>query len=62
MLWYQDDHSLILVGDAVRPEFIGENIRKFTWFLILFPYLWLPFGVIGAAIGRAGRARLSRAQ
>ena len=60
VLWYRDDESLILAGDAVKPEFIGENIRNFTWFLILFPFLWMPFGVIGAAIGRAGRARLSR--
>jgi hypothetical protein len=59
VLWYQDDSSLILAGDAVGPEFIGENIRNFTWFLILFPYFWMPFGVIGAAIGRAGRAGLS---
>jgi hypothetical protein len=62
VLWYQDDQSLILAGDAVRPAFIGENIRNFTWLLILFPYFWMPFGVIGAAIGRAGQARLSGAR
>jgi hypothetical protein len=61
VLWYQDDESLILAGDAVKPEFIGENIRNFTWFLILFPFFWAPFGVIGAAVGSVGRASLSRA-
>lgn len=50
VLWYRDAASLILAGDAVRFDAVGENIR-----------FWTPFGVIGAAIGRAGRARLSRA-
>jgi len=62
VLWYQDDNSLILAGDAVRPESIGENILYFSWSLVLLPYIWIPFGVIGAAIGRVGQARLSRAR
>jgi hypothetical protein len=59
--WYQADASLILAGDAVPLEAVGENIRNFSGFLILFPFFWTPFGVIGAAIGRAARARLSHA-
>jgi len=58
--WYQADTSLILAGDGVPLDAVGENIRNFTYFLVLLPLFWLPFGVFGAALGRAGRARLSR--
>lgn len=51
--WYRLDSSLIYAGDAVPIEAVGENIRNFTWGLILFPIWWLPFGMIGAAIGSA---------
>jgi hypothetical protein len=60
VLWYRAGASLILAGDSVPLDAIGENIRNFTWFL--FPCFWTPFGVIGAALGCAGRARLSRAR
>lgn len=55
--WYRFDASLILAGDAVPVEAVGENLRNLIWVLLLFPFWWLPFGVIGAAIGSA-RARL----
>jgi hypothetical protein len=60
--WYQAGAGLILDGEAIpRDAAVGMNIRNFTGFLVLLPFFWTPFGVIGAAIGRAGRARLSRA-
>lgn len=59
--WYRAGSSLILAGDAIPLDAVGESIRNFTFFLVLLPVFWMPFGVIGAAIGRAGRARLSRA-
>ena len=59
--WYRTTTGLILAGDAVPLNAVGENIQNFSWFLVLFPLFWTPFGVIGAAIGRAARARLSRA-
>ncbi|MGH2688171.1 MAG: hypothetical protein ACRDKW_05120 [Actinomycetota bacterium] len=58
--WYRDGAGLILAGDAAPLDAVGENIRNFTFLLILFPFFWTPFGVIGAEIGRVGRARLGR--
>jgi hypothetical protein len=60
--WYESGSSLIFAGDAVPPDAVGENIRNFTWFLLVFPLFWTPFGVMGAAIGRAVGARRSRAR
>ncbi|HEX7277917.1 MAG TPA: hypothetical protein VF244_11125, partial [Acidimicrobiales bacterium] len=51
--WYQAGSSLILAGDSVPLDAVGENIRNFTLLLVLLPYFWMPFGVLGAAIGRA---------
>lgn len=51
--WYQLESSLILAGDRIPLAAVGESIRNFTWGLILLPIWWLPFGVIGAAIGGA---------
>jgi hypothetical protein len=52
--WYQLHTSLILAGDSVPLHAVGENLRNFTWGLLLFPLWWLPFGVLGAAVGAAG--------
>jgi hypothetical protein len=46
--WYQLQTSLILAGDGIPLEAVGENLRNFTWGLILLPAWWLPFGLIGA--------------
>ena len=43
--WYALDTSLILASDAVPLSAVGENLRNFTWALLLLPYWWLPFGV-----------------
>jgi hypothetical protein len=60
--WYRSGAGLILDGETIPFDAaIGVNIRNFTGFLILLPFFWTPFGVIGAAIGRAARARLLRA-
>jgi hypothetical protein len=50
--WYRFETSLIFAGDGVPIEAVGENLRGFAWGLVLLPFWWLPFGVIGAAIGR----------
>lgn len=50
--WYRHDTSLILAGDAVPLDAVGENLRNFVWQLVLVPFWWLPFGVLGAAAGR----------
>ena len=57
VLWFDALTSLILAGDGIPAEAVGENIRNFTWGLILLPFWWLPFGVIGAAAGRSRRLR-----
>lgn len=59
--WYRADSSLIFAGDGVPLDAVGENILNFTLLLVLLPLFWLPFGVLGAAVGHAGRARLSGA-
>jgi hypothetical protein len=51
--WYQLKSSLIFAGDGVPLWAAGENLRGFAWGLVLLPFWWLPFGVIGAAIGGA---------
>lgn len=51
--WYRSDTSLILAGDGIPIDAVGENLRNFTWGLILYPFWWLPFGVIGATVGGA---------
>lgn len=48
--WYRFDASLIIMGDGVPLDAVGENLRNFAWGLILFPFWWLPFGVLGAAL------------
>lgn len=53
--WYALDTSLILASDAVPLDAVGENLRNFTWALLLLPFWWLPFGIIGAY----GPARVS---
>lgn len=53
MRWYQAETSLIYAADGIPLEAVGENIRNFAWGLILLPLWWLPFGVFGAAAGRA---------
>lgn len=60
--WYRLRSSLILAGDAVPLAAVGETIRNFALLLVLLPVFWIPFGVFGAALGRAGRDRLSRAR
>jgi hypothetical protein len=51
--WYQLETSLILAADGIPLEAVGENLRNFTWGLILLPVWWLPFGIIGASVARA---------
>ena len=51
--WFQAETSLIYAGDGIPLQAVGENIRNFAWGLILHPLWWLPFGVFGAAAGRA---------
>jgi len=46
--WYALDTSLILASDAVPLSAVGENLRNLTWSLLLLPFWWLPFGIIGA--------------
>ena len=46
--WYALDTSLLLTSDAVPLSAVGENLRNFTWSLLLLPFWWLPFGIIGA--------------
>ena len=56
--WYALDTSLILASDAVPLDAVGENLRNFTWALLLLPYWWLPFGIIGASLAaRASRSK-----
>ncbi len=50
--WYRFEMSLIFAGDGIPIEAVGENLRGFAWGLVLLPFWWLPFGIIGAAIGR----------
>lgn len=54
------DTSLILAGDAVPLDAVGENLRNFVWALVLVPFWWLPFGVLGAAGGGYAARRLPR--
>lgn len=55
LVWYRFDSSLIFAGDGVPVDAVGENLRGFAWGLVLLPFLWLPFGVIGAAVGCRSR-------
>ena len=48
--WYDLDTSLILASDAVPLNAVGEYLRNFTWSLLLLPFWWLPFGLIGVAL------------
>lgn len=50
--WYHVDSSLILAADGIPLVAVGENLRNFSWGLILFPTWWLPFGLLGAALGQ----------
>ena len=63
--WYRIDSSLIFNGAVVFGA-AGDNLRSFAWGLVLLPFWWLPFGVIGEAIGSARwshwRARDTRDQ
>jgi hypothetical protein len=49
--WYEQDTSLILAGDGIPLVAVGENLRNFVWSLLLLPFWWVPFGVLGAAAG-----------
>ncbi|MBM7785617.1 hypothetical protein [Tenggerimyces flavus] len=49
--WYHVGSSLILAADGIPLVAVGENLRNFSWGLILFPSWWLPFGLLGAALG-----------
>jgi hypothetical protein len=60
--WYGFDTSLILAGDSVPLRAVGENIRNFTWGLILHPFWWPPFGLIGAIAGPSLRRPPRRAR
>ena len=51
--WYALDASLILASDAVPLNAVGENLRNFTWSLLLLPFWWLPFGILGARCVRS---------
>jgi len=50
--WYARHASLILAGDAVPLSAVGENLRNFTWSLLLLPFWWLPFGILGGLAAR----------
>jgi hypothetical protein len=47
------------LGDGELGYPIGVNLRDSIWFLLIIPLLGLPFGVIGAAIGRRLRNAMS---
>ena len=58
--WYAMDASLILASDAVPLDAVGENLRNFTWSLLL-PFWWLPFGIVGGWLtARASRGGTER--
>ena len=57
--WYALDTSLILASDAVPLSAVGENLRNFTWSLLLLPFWWLPFGIIGARCSLLARRAYS---
>lgn len=50
--WFHVDSSLILAADGIPLAAVGENLRNFGWGLVLFPFWWLPFGFLGAALGQ----------
>lgn len=43
------------LGDGEKGYHIGVNLPDAIWGLVVIPFLGLPFGVIGAAIGRRSR-------
>jgi hypothetical protein len=51
--WYRFNSSLIFMGDSVPLHAAGENLGDFIGLLVLLPVWWLPFGLIGAALGGA---------
>lgn len=56
--WYRTDARLLFDGEPGYP--IGNNLADFIWVLVGIPFLGLPFGVIGAALGAKRRRRRSR--
>ena len=58
--WYRELSGLILAGDGIPLRAVGENLRNFTWLLILLPLWWLPFGLLGASLGRTLRRLVAR--
>jgi len=53
--WYRIGARLIFDGE--RGYAIGRNLDGFIWGLVVLPFWWLPFGVIGAAVGNAWQRR-----
>ena len=51
----------IFAGDGIPVGVLGETIREFTVFLVVFPSLWMPFGCWAAAVGSEIRPRPARA-
>jgi len=60
--WFRFSSSLIWMGDSVPLHAAGENLGDFIMLLALLPSWWLPFGLIGAALGGAPRAAVARAE
>lgn len=61
VLWYQVNQTLIRDGEiTAQSRLVGAAIHDSTWGLIPTLCVWVIWGVMGAAIGRASRARLSR--
>jgi hypothetical protein len=50
---YGIDERLLFDGEMGYP--IGMNLADSIWVLVAIPILGLPFGVIGAAVGRRWR-------
>ena len=57
--WYEYDTSLILAGDGIPLAAVGENLRNLVWSLLLLPFWWVPFGVLGAAAGASVGRRIA---
>jgi hypothetical protein len=57
--WHQHGR-LIFDGDRISPP--GGGPDAFTWGLLLLPLWWLPFGVLGAALGRRLHRSIDRDQ
>jgi hypothetical protein len=57
---FQLEQTLIYFGDRIPPDAAGESLRLATWGLLLFPFWWLPFGLMGAGLAAWAARRTAR--